>query len=295
MIAVIIPSFRVRRHILDVLDGIGPECGAIYVVDDACPEKTGDLVESECRDPRVRVIRCEQNQGVGGATLRGYRAALDDGAEILVKLDGDGQMDPALIPRFVSLIQHGEADYVKGNRFFELQGLEAMPRMRLVGNSLLSFVAKISTGYWNIFDPNNGFTALHAEVARRLPFEKLSKRYFFESDMLFRLGTIRAVVTDVPMPAQYAGETSSLRIRNVVGEHALKHGIASLTWGVWFGLSAWKEGIHAGVAATSGTVMLAALPVLLGVQLILGFLNFDIQNVPRDVLHKRLLPPTQKP
>ena len=321
MIAVIIPSYRVRRQILDVLDGIGPECGAIYVVDDACPEKTGDLVESECRDPRVRVIRCEQNLGVGGATLSGYRAALDDGAEILVKLDGDGQMDPALIPRFVSLIQQGEADYVKGNRFFELQGLESMPRMRLVGNSLLSFVAKISTGYWNIFDPNNGFTALHAEVARRLPFSKLSERYFFESDMLFRLGTIRAVVTDVPMPAQYAGETSSLRIRNVIGEHALKHGlntfkrlfysyylrdfniasievlvgIASLTWGVWFGLTAWKAGILEGVAATSGTVMLAALPVLLGVQLILAFLNFDIQNVPRDVLHKRLLPPTRKP
>ena len=319
-IAVVIPCFRVREAILGVLEAIGPVCQAIYVVDDACPENTGDLVESECRDPRVQVVRNPVNQGVGGATIAGYLAALKDGAEILVKLDGDGQMDPALIPRLVSLIEQGEADYVKGNRFFELDGLQSMPTVRLIGNSLLSFINKISTGYWNLFDPNNGFTALHAGVARQLPFDKLSKRFFFESDMLFRLGTLRAVVTDVPMPARYADESSNLRVRTVVFEFAGKHlsnvvkrlfynyylrdfsiasveivlGLASLTWGTWFGMTRWLAGISQNIPATSGTVMVAALPVLLGVQLILAFLNFDIQNVPRDVLHKRLLPPHPK-
>jgi len=319
-IAVVIPCHRVRGAILDVLAGIGPECQAIYVVDDACPEKTADLVASDCHDPRVQLIRLPRNQGVGGATLAGYQRAIDDGAEILVKLDGDGQMDPALIPRLVTMIQQGEADYVKGNRFFELDGLHSMPTIRLIGNSLLSFANKLSTGYWNVFDPTNGFTALHAGVARQLPFDKLSRRFFFESDMLFRLGTLRAVVADVPMPARYADESSNLRVRNVVFEFAWKHltntfkrlfynyylrdfsiasveivvGVAALTWGTWFGLTHWLTGISQNVPATSGTVMVAALPVLLGVQLILAFLNFDIQNVPRDVLHKRLLPPHEK-
>jgi dolichol-phosphate mannosyltransferase len=320
VIAVVIPCYRVRDHILDVLSDIGPECQAVYVVDDACPEGTGDFVESECNDPRVRVLRAPENRGVGGATLLGYRAALEDGAEILVKLDGDGQMDPRLIPRLVSLIQQGEADYVKGNRFFELEGLQSMPRMRLVGNSLLSFASKVSSGYWNIFDPNNGFTALHASVARQLPFEKISTRYFFESDLLFRLGILRAVVSDVPVPVRYADERSNLRIHEVMGEFALKHatntlkrifygyylrnfniasieiilGLLFLSWGTWFGATRWIGGIQVGVAATSGTVMLAALPVLLGVQLLLAFLNYDVQNVPREVLHKRLLPSPAK-
>lgn len=319
-IAVVIPCFQVRESILDVLSGVGPECQAIYLVDDACPEHTADLVAAECHDPRVQIIRLPENQGVGGATLAGYRQAIDDGAEILVKLDGDGQMDPALIPRLVAMIQQGQADYVKGNRFFELDGLQSMPTVRLIGNSLLSFVNKISTGYWNVFDPTNGFTALHAGVARQLPFHKLSRRYFFESDMLFRLGSLRAVVTDVPMPVRYGDERSGLRVRSIIFEFAAKHiantvkrvfynyylrdfsiasieiiiGIASITWGTWFGMTRWLSGISQNVPATSGTVMLAALPVLLGVQLILAFLNFDIQNVPRDVLHKRLLPPHPK-
>jgi dolichol-phosphate mannosyltransferase len=321
MIAVVIPCFRVRQHILSVLDAIGPECQAIYVVDDACPEATGDLVEAECSDPRVRVIRLPENRGVGGATIAGYRAAIAGGADILVKLDGDGQMDPALIPRLVSPIERGEADYVKGNRFFELDGLEGMPRLRLIGNSLLSFASKVSSGYWNVFDPNMGFTALHAAVANQLPFDKVSQRYFFESDLLFRLGTIRAVVSDVPMPVHYADEKSNLHIREVAGEFAIKHtkntfkrlfynyylrnfniasieiivGLIALFWGAWFGIERWTIGISQNVPATSGQVMLAALPILLGVQLILAFLNYDIQNVPRDVLHKRLLPPNPKP
>ena len=316
-IAAVIPCYRARDQILDVLEGIGPECQAIYVVEDGCPDETGKLVESECRDPRVRVIRLERNSGVGGATIAGYRAALEDGAEILVKIDADGQHDPALIPRLVSLIQRGEADYVKGNRFFELDGLAQMPTLRLVGNSLLSFVNKISTGYWNVFDPTNGFTALHAGVAHQVPFDKLSQRYFFESDLLFRLGTLRAVVSDVPMPVHYGDEKSHLRIGTVAGEFAIKHvrntfkrlfynyylrnfsvasieiliGVASLSWGTWFGLTHWMRAGLQGVPVTSGRVMLAALPVLLGVQLILAFLNYDIQSVPREVLHKRLLPP----
>ena len=314
MIAAVIPCFRVKRHILDVLAAVPAEVGRIYVVDDACPEGSGDVVESTCRDPRVRVLRHAANQGVGGATVTGYRAALADGAEIVVRLDGDGQMDASLIPLLVRPILADEADYAKGNRFFELEGLRAMPRLRLVGNSLLSFMSKLSTGYWNVFDPTNGFTAIHAEVLRRVPLEKLARGYFFESDLLFRLGTLRAVVCDVPMPARYGDEESSLVVHRVAFEFARKHaantakrvfynyylrnfniasieialGIPAVLFGLWIGVTRWLDGYLHNVPQTSGTVMLAALPVIVGIQLVLAFLSYDLSNVPRETLHRRL-------
>lgn len=211
-IAVVIPCFRVKRFILEVLAGIGPEVSDVFVVDDACPEGTGDLVEAECRDPRVRVVRHETQRGVGGATLTGYRRAIDAGATVIVKVDGDGQMDPALVPRMAAPILAGSADYTKGNRFYRPDDLTPMPATRLIGNALLSFVTKFSTGYWEVFDPTNGFTAIHARVAAELPFEKIAPGYFFESDLLFRLGTLRAVVVEVPMAARYEDEESNLRI-----------------------------------------------------------------------------------
>jgi len=313
-IAVIVPCFRARAQVLAVLARIGPECRSVYVVDDACPEESGKHVQQGSQDPRVRVLFHPANQGVGGAVLTGYRAALADGADVLVKLDADGQMDPALIPILVAPILVGEADYTKGNRFFELEGLRAMPFVRLVGNSLLSFLNKMSSGYWEIFDPTNGFTALHAAVARRLPLDKVSRRWFFESDLLFRLGTLRAVVADVPMPAVYGNETSNLVVRHVFVEFAWKHlvnaakrvfygyylrdfsfaslelvlGTVFVAGGTWFGAAQWQAGSRAGAPSTSGTVMLAALPVLLGVQLLLGFLNHDMQNSPRHVIHPLL-------
>lgn len=316
MIAVVIPCYRVRKQILEVLAAIGPECDTIYVVDDGCPEDSGRRVESECRDPRVRVIRHPENRGVGAATITGYRAALEEGATFLVRMDGDGQMDPALIPSLVRPIREGRADYTKGNRFFDLEGIRAMPTVRIVGNSLLSFASKLSSGYWDVFDPNNGFTAIHASVARRLPLDEISSGWFFESDMLFRLGTLRAVVVDVPMRARYGDETSSLVVRRVIPEFTRKHlvntgkrlaynyylrnfNIASIeialgglffVGGMGFGLSRWAAGSAAGVPTNSGTVMVAALPVIIGVQLILAFLSYDTQNVPKQVLHERLGP-----
>ena len=308
MIAAVIPCFRVSGQILDVLAAIPPLVERVYAVVDACPDGSGAKVEAECRDPRVRVLRHERNQGVGGATVTGYRAALADGARIVVRLDGDGQMDPALIPRVVRPVLQGEADYAKGNRFYELEGLRAMPRLRLFGNSLLSFASKLSSGYWSLFDPNNGFTAIHADVLRELPLDKLARRWFFESDLLFRLGTLRAVVADVPMRARYGDERSSLVVRRVAGEFAWRHlvntakrifysyylrdfNIASLEIALGVPLLAfgvWVESASRGVPATSGTVMLATLPVLVGIQLVLAFLSYDMQNVPRDPLQRRL-------
>jgi dolichol-phosphate mannosyltransferase len=312
-IAVVIPSYKVTRHVLDVIQNIGVEVQRIYVVDDACPDNSGDYVAAHCQDPRVVVIRHIENQGVGGAVMTGYQAALDDGVDIIVKIDGDGQMDPSLISCFVAPILTGKADYAKGNRFFDLEEIRAMPTIRLFGNAVLSFMTKLSSGYWDLFDPTNGYTAIHAEVARHLPFGKISKRYFFETDMLFRLNTLRAVVIDVPMNATYGDEVSNLKISKIVGEFTVKHtrnfikrifynyylrdlsiasielplGILFLLFGLIFGGMHWVTAVHNEEAATAGTVMLSALPVLMGLQLLLAFLAYDISSVPQHSRQSR--------
>ncbi|MGZ7460243.1 glycosyltransferase family 2 protein [Pseudomonas sp. Ma2-10] len=310
-IAVLIPSYKVREHILGVIEKIGLEVCKIYVIDDCCPDGSGDFVEQNCNDPRVKILRNPKNLGVGGAVMTGYRAGIADGMDIMVKIDGDGQMDPSLIYDFISPIIEGEADYTKGNRFFDLEEIQAMPKMRLFGNAVLSFMTKLSSGYWDLFDPTNGYTAIHRDVARHLPLSKISNRYFFETDMLFRLNTLRAVVVDVPMDAKYGDEVSNLKISKIIGEFLIKHtrnlgkrifynyylrnmslasielpvGVLLLLGGSVFGLTHWIESIRPDVPTPAGTVMLSALPIIIGIQFILAFLGYDIASAPRRPFH----------
>ena len=313
-IAVTIPSYKVRAHVLDVIARIPPQVQRIYVVDDKCPQDSGRLVQEQCHDPRVRVLFHEQNQGVGGAVSTGYRAALEEGMDIVVKVDGDGQMDPALIPHFTRPIERGRADYTKGNRFYRPESLKGMPPIRLFGNAALSFINKLSTGYWSIMDPTNGYTAIHTAVLRELPLHKLEQRYFFETDMLYHLNTIRAVVHDVPMDAVYADEESSLKVSKVLPEFMVKHvnrffkryvylyllrdfnigslysllGVVLCGLGVVFGGWAWLRSLTTGQPATSGTVMLAALPLIIGIQFLIAFLHHDVERVPSQPLSEDL-------
>ncbi len=311
-IGVIIPTYKAINHILQVIADIGSEVSKIYVVDDCCPDRSGDLVEAKCQDSRVVVIRHIENKGVGGAVKTGYLAALQDDMQILVKIDSDGQMDPSLIPEFTDPIFSGEADYAKGNRFYNLEGVRAMPRLRLWGNAVLSLLCKLSSGYWTIFDPTNGYTAIHADVVRLLPFDKISNRYFFETDMLFRLNTLRAMVIDVPMDARYANEVSNLMISRVVGEFFSKHirnfakrifynyylrdmsiasiqlpvGIILFGFGFSYGCYHWTYSSFTQTVTPAGTVMLSALPIILGIQFILAFIGYDINTVPNRPIHR---------
>jgi len=222
-IAVVIPCFRVVGHIEAVISAISPEVEYIICVDDHCPDQSGAFIEKSIKDERVTVIYHAQNQGVGGATISGYKAALENGADIVVKLDGDGQMDPREISTLISPILEGYADYAKGNRFFRPEDLVGMPRLRLFGNAVLSFFAKFSTGYWGVFDPTNGYTAIHRHALSNISLDKISRDYFFESDMLFRLRTIGAVTVDVPLMARYGDEKSNLKIAKVVFPFLTKH------------------------------------------------------------------------
>ncbi|MFM8269734.1 MAG: glycosyltransferase family 2 protein [Pseudomonadota bacterium] len=313
-IAIVIPCFRVKRHILNVLSKVGPEVSRIYVVDDCCPEGTGDFVKTACNDPRVVVIKNQVNLGVGGAVIKGYEAASRDGMSIFVKIDGDNQMDPALVPKFVAPILEGSADYTKGNRFFNLDKIQSMPKVRIFGNAVLSFMTKFSSGYWDVFDPTNGFTAIHEAVVRNLSLGKISQDYFFESDLLFRLNIMKAAVVDIPMDARYEDEVSNMKISEIVFKFLGRHirntfkrifynyylrdmsiasielpvGILLFGFGSFFGIMNWLSSYHKGIATPVGTIMLSMVSLLLGLQFILAFIGQDISSVPTKAIHKRL-------
>ncbi len=306
MVAVVIPGYKVKDHILKVIASIGPEVDRIYFVDDHCPEHSGDFVKANCTDTRVKVLYHEKNKGVGGAVITGYKQALADKAVIVVKLDGDGQMDASLIPKLIEPIKTTQADYVKGNRFYDLAFLRQMPFLRKLGNSGVSFMNKAASGYWNLMDPSNGYTAIHRNALESLPLERIDKRFFFESDILFRLNTIRAVVAEMPMRAVYGNEKSNLKIHRIAFQFPFKYfsrmlkrifynyylrdfNIGSLelilafifmVFGVIFGVYKWSESIITLHAATAGTVILAGFPVILGFQSLIAFLHFDVSNVP---------------
>ena len=310
-VAVIIPCYRVKKHVLGLISQIDQQVHTVYAIDDACPDHSGLYIQQYCQDPRVRVLFNVKNLGVGGAVMAGYRQAVADEMDVLVKMDGDGQMNPALLADFIRPILYGEADYTKGNRFFDLEGVRAMPSVRVFGNAVLSVMSKLSTGYWHLFDPTNGYTAVHATVVSRLPLDKISQRYFFETDMLFRLNTISAVVMDVPMDAHYGDEVSGLKISKIIGEFLLKHlrntakrifynhylrnvSIASLELPLGlilvgiagsYGGYHWAHSAGLGVTTPAGTVVLAAVLFLAGIQFLLAFLAADMAAVPTRPLH----------
>jgi dolichol-phosphate mannosyltransferase len=306
MIAVVIPCYKVKQQISDVITRTVSLVDKIYVVDDACPEGTGKYVEENFSSPDIHVIYHAKNRGVGGAVKSGYSKALEEGATVIIKLDGDGQMDPAIIPRLIDPILNKTADYVKGNRFYDLAFLQKMPALRKIGNSALSFVNKMSSGYWNVMDPTNGYTAISRTALEQLPLEKIDNRFFFESDMLFRLNIIRAVVIDIPMKAVYKNEKSNLRIWRVLFQFPFKYAnrlikrifynyflrdfnVGSLElviaivlslFGLIFGFFKWIVSIETAKPATAGTVFLAGLPIILGFQAFFNFLHFDVSNIP---------------
>lgn len=314
-IAIIIPAYRVERDIENVLAGLPAYIKHIIIVDDASPDSTADLVAALAqKDIRLTLIRHSQNQGVGGAMISGFRKAMELGAQIAVKLDGDGQMDAAHIPALVTPLIHGKADYVKGNRFRDFVSLQKMPFIRRVGNLGLSFLTKVATGYWNIFDPTNGFFAIRTEILDQLPLEKIDKRYFFETSMLANLYLINAFVMDVPIPARYGNETSHLSIRRSLFEFPIKllrtflrrillnyyiydfsiaslyivTGIPMLLFGLTFGIIKWIEYASKNIPAPTGTVMLPTLSVILGIQIMLSAIEIDMKSTPRQPLSSPL-------
>jgi glycosyltransferase involved in cell wall biosynthesis len=310
-IAAVIPCYRVEREIKSVLQSLPAYIQHIIVVDDASPDASADLVTASAKgDERITLIRHPSNQGVGGAMVTGFRTALGLGAQLVVKIDGDGQMDLDRLPELLIPLIEGKADYSKGNRFRDFKALQKMPLIRRIGNMGLGFLAKAATGYWQMFDPTNGFLAIRSEVLGQLPLERVDHSYYFETSMLANLYLVGAVVKDVPMPARYQGEVSNLLIQRILFEFppkliatllrrlVLKNfiydfsmasmylltGLPLLIFGLAFGISKWIQYASLGIPAPTGTVMIPTLSVLLSIQLLLAAIEIDLRSVPHEPL-----------
>jgi dolichol-phosphate mannosyltransferase len=307
-ICVVIPCYNVARHIEDVIRSIPPEISWIVAVDDCSSDDTEDiLIRLQQENEKIIYIRHEVNQGVGGAMLSGYRNAMQLNAEITIKIDGDGQMDSAYIPKLIRPIIEDKADFTKGNRFRDLNALKAMPLSRRIGNLGLGFLIKAASGYWNIFDPTNGFTAVRNETLKNLDLTKLHRRYYFETSMLMELYYANAVVQDISMKAKYGDEVSGLSRTRALFEFPpkllmalakriiLKYflfefniasvyiivGVPLFLMGSIFGLVNFIKFAASHIAAPTGTVVIPTLLIILGFQLLLAAVSYDITNFPK--------------
>lgn len=306
-IFVIIPAFNAEATIPSVIKGIPGFIHTIIVVDDFSSDHTSDIVKQiQHTDLRIVLVRHDRNQGVGGAVQTGYRLSLQNGADVIVKLDSDGQMDPSYIQQLIAPILSDDADYTKGNRFLHEKELSCMPYIRRIGNLGLSFLTKAASGYWNIFDPTNGYTAISADAVLSLNFDRLAKRYFFEISMLLELGLQRMVIADIFIPAIYGSAKSYLSttrsfiefppklfmgmIRRIFYLYFIRDftaitiflltGLSCILFGSIWGIYHWWKSSTMGAAASTGTVMIAILPLILGIQFILQSIVMDIQNIP---------------
>ncbi len=306
--AVVIPCYNVERHIEDVIRNLPDEITWIIAVNDCSKDGTEAVIQRlQEGNEKIIYIAHEKNQGVGGAMLTGYQRAIDLNADISIKLDGDDQMDASYIPALLAPLKSGAADFTKGNRFRDFKALQAMPLSRRIGNLGLSFIIKVASGYWNIFDPTNGFTAIKNEVFANMNLNKIHKSYFFESSMLNELYYANAVIQDVPMKARYGDEISGLSrtktliefppklliafLRRLILKYFLfDFNIASLyilcgtpmfLFGIAYGLINYVNYASSQVAAPTGTVIIPTLLIILGFQLMLSAISYDITNYPK--------------
>lgn len=302
-ITVVIPCYKVASHIEKVVREL-PECVTdIILVDDCSPDDTGKILERLLQqDCRIAVVRNEKNRGVGGAMVAGFQEALRRGCDIAIKLDGDGQMDSSRIVEMVQVLESGDFDYVKGNRFYDRFALQKMPMIRKIGNFGMSFLVKVSSGYWQVSDPTNGFFAIKKETLQRLDMNRMSPRFFFESSLICELYYTGARIKEISMPAIYGEERSNLSIlkslltfppklclrwlRRIwlsyyvydfnLGSLYFAAGSLSFFFGLIFGIIRWVQFASAGIAAPLGTIMIAVLTFICGFQLLLSAFQYDL-------------------
>jgi len=308
IITVVIPCFNVSRHIEDVIKQLPSEVNWIIAVNDCSKDDTEKiLLRLSEENKKIIFINHEINQGVGGAMITGFKRSIELNSDITIKIDGDNQMDSSYIPSLIKPVIENKADYTKGNRFRDFKALRKMPVVRRTGNLGLSFCIKAASGYWNIFDPNNGFVAINNEMLKTIDINKIHKRYFFESSMLIELYHCEAVIHEIPMKAKYGDEVSHLSltrtlfgfppkllkafIRRIILKYFLfDFNIASLY--ILFGFPLFIIGLIYGIVnyieygsshtpAPTGTVVIPTLLIIMGFQLLLSATSFDISNYPK--------------
>ncbi|TBN03617.1 glycosyltransferase family 2 protein [Hyunsoonleella flava] len=304
-IAVVIPYYNAAQHIQNVVNKLPDFISTIYIVDDCGNEPIPNILNE---NNKVVIIKNETNLGVGGATKEGFKKAIADKMDIIVKVDADDQMDTSYIKDLVQPLIDEKSEYAKGNRFRDFKALHSMPFTRKIGNLLLSFLVKAATGYWNNFDPTNGFFAVEVKTLKNLNFKNISNRYYFETSLIAELYFQEARISDVPMPAIYADETSNMSVwkmpfvflprlfktfvKRIVKTYFvydfnmssvyLLLGIPLFLFGFIYGIYTWWFYSSKDIFAPTGTIMLVTLTIILGFQLLLQAIHYDIIKAPKS-------------
>ena len=209
-IGVVIPSHNEENHVKDTIETLPDFIDKIYVVDDGSTDKTAEVVKM-LTDQRIHLFQHEVNKGPGAAVATGYEAALNDEMDVIVKMDGDNQMDPEQLPNMLDPIVEGRADYTKGNRLLSPEYRKGMSKWRFFGNSILTFLTKIGSGYWQMMDPQNGYTVISRRALERIDVDSIYPYYGYLNDILARLNIYGYRVMDIVMPARYGREKSSIK------------------------------------------------------------------------------------
>ncbi len=232
-VGVIVPAHNEDRFIGTVIRFMPTFVDKIYVVNDGSTDKTAQIVNAEkSKNERLVLINRAQKGGVGAAILSGHSMALRDGMEVLAVMAGDGQMDPVYLERIIQPVVAGTADYAKGNRLSSELDRQEMPPWRLFGNILLTYLTRFASGYWNISDPQNGYTAISANTLSKLDMEKIERGFAFENDMLVKLNVVGAKVVDVPHSALYSGQNSKIRYSRFIVRTSWVL-VKDAAWRVW--------------------------------------------------------------
>ena len=308
-IGVVIPYYNASQHIENVVRKLPDYVDTIILVDDCGKEPIPESLVSLAKvGERLIIVKNEKNSGVGGATKNGFLKAIELNLDYVIKVDSDDQMDSKFIPDLLQPLIEGKAEYAKGNRFKDFKALKQMPFVRKIGNLGLSFLIKAASGYWNNFDPTNGFFAIKVDLLKKLDFDNIHRDYYFESSLIAELYFHGARIKDVPMPAHYGDEKSSMKVwkipfifipkltktfwkRIIKGYFIYDFNIASIyllfglpmfLFGVIYGIYNWIHYHNIGEFTPTGTIMLITLCIILGFQLLLQAIQYDIVNAPKS-------------
>ena len=304
-VAVVVPAYNEERHVGDVIKTAPAWVDHILVIDDGSTDGTVAAARAVA-DSRTEVIQRLQNGGVGAAIMTGHRRAMELGADVDLVMAGDAQMDPDYASDLIDPIADEGYGFTKANRFFSMSSFAGMPRLRIFGNVVLSFMTKLASGYWHLFDPQNGYTAIHRHALDRIPLDRIRLGYEFENDLLIYLSIARVRAKDVPVPARYGTEVSGIRLfreiwrlsrllaagfwRRIWWKYVI-HSFSPVALLLFTGLALIGFGLVVGVfvvvhtlgpaTASAGTVLLSAAPILSGMHLLISALVLDIQEGDR--------------
>jgi glycosyltransferase involved in cell wall biosynthesis len=300
-VAVVVPAYDEEKLLPETLAGIPDFVDRIYVVDDASRDGTAEKAKTE---QRVRLIRHEQNKGVGAAILTGYKQAIADRIDVTCVMAADNQMAPDDLESIARPVVDGEADYAKANRLVTGEAWKLIPHARYLGNAMLSLLTKVASGYWHVADSQSGFTAISLPTLERLDLDRVYPRYGFPNDMLVHLNVIEARVRDVPSrPVYNVGEQSGIRYSRVIPAISWLL-FKAFWWRLWqkyvirdfhplvffyvFGIAMFVAGLGLGIAEVvlrilgnpipPATVVLVALLLLFGSQFTLFAMWFDLER-----------------